>query len=182
MFGKVCLLFLHGSGSSGQDISGYLDSITLPEYDHRTFRDVCASLSIDIITPTSDVRPYSPMGGELCNVWFDRSPFFIRNGMHDDEDFDGAEKSIKKMLGKLEQIMHNYDHIFIGGFSMGGCLALHALRKECPSNLRGIFSLGSFVVQGSALVVGPLDPRAASVPLLMMHGEWENKVLLSLPL
>lgn len=170
--GKSCLLFMHGSGSCGQDIAGYLDNITLADHDYNTFRDIAQSLSIDIITPTSDVRRYTPMGGERCNVWFDRTASFIREGMNDTEDFEGAERSINQILAKVQQIQHKYEHIFIGGFSMGGCLALHALRKSLPENTRGIFSLGSFVVQSSAVVVGELDPRATTTPLLMMHGEF----------
>lgn len=169
--GKSCLLFMHGSGSCGQDITGYLDSITLADHGYNTFRDVAQSLSIDIIAPTSDARRYTPMGGERCNVWFDRTAFFIREGMADTEDFEGAERSINQILAKLQQIQHKYEHIFIGGFSMGGCLALHALRKSLPVNTRGIFSLGSFVVQSSAVVVGDLDRSASDIPLLMMHGE-----------
>ncbi|KAJ1418985.1 hypothetical protein B484DRAFT_400334, partial [Ochromonadaceae sp. CCMP2298] len=72
MLGKVALIFLHGSGSSGRDMRFYLESAPLPGFDYRTFRQVADDLSIDLITPTAETRPYTAMAGERCRVWFDR--------------------------------------------------------------------------------------------------------------
>jgi predicted esterase len=169
MLGKVCLLFMHGSGSSGNEIRTYLESVSIPKLGFKTFRQAADSFDIEIVTPTADLRPYTAMGGELMNVWFDRSPSFISNGLNEVEDTTGADRSISKIMSKLEQIHMNYDHIFIGGFSMGGGLAMHALRKDCPPNVRGLFVLGGFLVQNSAVITGTLG-NTAQVPLLMMHG------------
>lgn len=169
MIGKVCMIIMHGSGSCGQDIAGYLDSVPIPEYRFETFRDVAAALSMDIITPSSGSRRYTPFGGERCNVWYDRSADFIKRGLGDKEDLDGAEQSLEKVLQQIQRIESKYDHVFVGGFSMGGGLALHTLRKNKPEKLRGIFTMGSFLVQESAVVTGPLG-RSAQVPILMMHG------------
>jgi len=163
------MVILHGSGSCGQDIAGYLDSVPIPEYRFETFRDAASALSMDIITPSAASRRYTPFGGERCNVWYDRSADFMRKGLSDIEDFDGTEQSLEKVLLKIEQIESKYDHVFIGGFSMGGGLALHTLRKHYPEKLRGVFTMGSFLVQESAVVTGPLG-RSAQVPILMMHG------------
>lgn len=176
MYGKVCLVLLHGSGSSGYDIAGYLDSVPIPEFNHNTFKDVATKYSIDILTPTADRRRYSAMGGERCNVWFDRTVNFMRKGLSDSEDLDGAESSINMVLSIIEKAESKYAHVFVGGFSMGGGLALHTLRKDQPAKLRGIFSMGSFLVQESAVVTGPLG-RASKVPLLMMHGKRVYTVL-----
>ena len=170
MFGKVCLIFLHGSGSNGQDIAGYLDSVPIPAFGYETFRDIASNLSIDIVTPTADTRRYTAMGGERYNVWFDRSADFMSRGLRDSEDFEGAELSLGKVLSIFQKVEKSYDHVFFGGFSMGGGLALHALKKDQPTKLRGIFTMGSFLVQESAVVTGPLG-RASRVPVLMMHGK-----------
>ena len=50
-----------------------------------------------MVTPTSDARPYTPIGGETLNVWFDRSPQFLSRGMDDQEDLAGADRSIDKV-------------------------------------------------------------------------------------
>lgn len=166
---SICLIFLHGSGSCGSDVKTYLDIVPLPDFENRTFTQVAKSLSVNVLTVSANSRPYSPLGGEPCNVWFDRSPFWMREGMNDTEDSKGVEASLSRVMTTALNIENNYSHVFIGGFSMGGGLSLHALRKDSPSNLRGIFSMGSFVVQQSALISGPLGSNAR-VPVLMMHG------------
>ena len=170
MSGRACLFFLHGSGGSGNEIRGFLESVPLPGYAYKTFREVADELSIDIIAPTADSKRYSAMGGERCNVWFDRSPDFMRKGMNAEEDVEGADNSFNKILLKMQEVQSKYDHIFLGGLSMGGGLSLHALRKATPSNLRGLFSMGSFLVQSSVVNTGPLNRETSSIPVLMMHG------------
>jgi predicted esterase len=167
---KICLIFLHGSGSCGSDIKTYLDTVPLPDFEYRTFTQVAQSLSLHVVTITARSRRYSPLGGEECNVWFDRSPFFQREGMNDVEDSKGVEESLAQLMSTAHNVYSGYSHLFVGGFSMGGGLALHALRKGGPPNLRGIFAMGSYAVQRSALVNGPLGTNA-SLPVLMMHGK-----------
>jgi predicted esterase len=169
---KSCLVLLHGSGSCGADITSYLRNVPLPDFDYRTFVDVAHSLSIKIITPTAVTRPYSAMGGELCNVWFDRSADFIDQGMEDTEDTMGINASLQALELQLDQLDAHFEHIFFGGFSMGGGLALHVLRRPCLANLRGIFTMGSFLVNGSVVQKKKLTP----VPVLMMHGKCRNQV------
>lgn len=55
-----------------------------------------------------------------------------------------AQDSIRGIMPLLKELEESYDFLFIGGFSMGGCLALHLLREPLlPSNVKGIFSLSS---------------------------------------
>jgi predicted esterase len=103
-------------------------------------------------------------------VWFDRSPFFQREGMNNVEDSKGVEESLAQLMSTAHNVYSGYSHVFVGGFSMGGGLALHALRKGGPPNLRGIFAMGSYAVQRSTLVSGPLGTNAR-LPVLMMHGK-----------
>ena len=68
---------------------------------------------------------------------------------------------------------------------MGGCLALHALRKRfiLSKKLRGLFSIGSFLVQQSSVFVvtddtKPLEEgqQASLLPVFMMHGKEDSLV------
>eukprot|EP00600_Ochromonadales_sp_CCMP1393_P013358 CAMPEP_0175004078 /NCGR_PEP_ID=MMETSP0005-20121125/4568_1 /TAXON_ID=420556 /ORGANISM="Ochromonas sp., Strain CCMP1393" /LENGTH=446 /DNA_ID=CAMNT_0016259193 /DNA_START=160 /DNA_END=1500 /DNA_ORIENTATION=+ len=128
-------------------------------------------MNMDIITPSSNNRPYSAMGGQYCTVWFDRTPNFIRNGLDDSEDVPGTNASLEQILAKVSDLESSYDHIIVGGFSMGGGLSLHLLREDGPANLRAIFSAGSYLVQSSLVNTVTELGRASSVPVLMMHGE-----------
>lgn len=74
------------------------------------------------------------------------------------------------MAALLRELSEGADSLFVGGFSMGGALALHLLRGTLPANLYGVFSIGSFLTADSALLTGELPIAAAGPPVLMMHG------------
>jgi predicted esterase len=127
-----------------------------------------------LFTPSADQRRYSPHNGEYSSVWFDRSPNFVNEGVQSIEDTLGTDKSLDKVLDTINSIENQFDHIFLGGFSMGGGLALHALRaNSLTSKCRGIFSISSFLVNSSS-VFAPGPPGHRPPPVLMMHGEADS--------
>jgi hypothetical protein len=76
----------------------------------------------------------------------------------------------------------SYVDIFVGGFSQGGCLSLHLMRNDIAEQLsnkvRGIFSMGSFLVKSSVVLKKSADNNGlANLPLLMMHGEEDSLIL-----
>lgn len=82
-----------------------------------------------------------------------------------------------QILSVIDNLKSSYEHIFVGGFSQGGCLSLHMLRSEYmarqPEHLRGIFSMGSFLVKNSTVLQQPrvaTDDSRSDLPILMMHG------------
>jgi len=177
MFGRTALIFLHGSGGKGSEIRGFLESLPLPNYQYNTFREVLDSLSIDLYTPTADMRRYSAAGGERMNVWFDRTPRFISEGMNGTEDLEGIERSltsIQQLIQRLEN-ENPYDHYILGGFSMGGGLSLHALRKQMTLKLRGIFCISSFAPENSSILT-ELTSQGKTIPVMMMHGEQDSLI------
>lgn len=171
-YGRTALIFLHGSGSSGREIRSYLEALPVPKLDYKTFRQVMDTLDIDIYTPTAESRPYTPFGGEEANVWFDRSPNFLNEGLRTQEDVKGTDESLTKLFQYVENIhdKHNYDHYFLGGFSMGGGLSLQSLKLNNPHNkFRGVFSIGSFASETSPIFHEELGTMS-KLPVLMMHG------------
>ena len=192
---RTVMVMLHGSGSTGIELRQYLSHIPLgEEYQQRTFIEECARLQIDIITPTALEKPYSPAMRMPMSVWFDRPANFAVLGSADDckdEDVVGINSSLERISSMLKQVHDTFQHVFIGGFSMGGCLGIHILRhlekfqSACDGKLRGLFSIGSFVPLLSVAITG-LPKRAVSpsiptpqstkVPLLMMHGEEDTLI------
>lgn len=91
----------------------------------------------------------------------------------------------------MDNIAADYDAIFIGGFGMGGSIALHMLQrmqnivtsgdgigKSLPSNVCGLFALHSHLVEAS--VVYPSLGSGANpgtFPILMLHGTGDGVVL-----
>jgi predicted esterase len=124
------------------------------EYNFDSFHEICFAKGIQIFTPTAESRPYSPAMQQQLTVWFDRSENYLDEGLDDDEDEEGTEKSIVTILRLINAMEADFDHIFVGGFSQGGSLALHSLRKAstlCPK-VRGVFTMGSYLVNKSAVM------------------------------
>lgn len=63
----------------------------------------------------------------------------------------------------------------IGGFSMGGALALHSGYRFVPG-LGGVFALSSFLNKNSAVYS---ELKSESTPLYMAHGERDTMVPIS---
>eukprot|EP01038_Epipyxis_sp_PR26KG_P008998 gene8998-12138_t len=178
MIPKSLLIFLHGSGGSGRDIRSFLEGVPIERFGYNSFTTTLSERNIhhvDLLTPTADLVPYTPMGGGKANVWFDRSNDFIVKGLNDLEDTTGADRSLHKINTIIAEKERNYDYIFIGGHSMGGGQSLHFLRSVLSSKVVGIFSIGSFLVNNSQ-VYHSLNLNSARIPLLMMHGESDDLI------
>lgn len=177
---SALLVFLHGSGSSGPELRTFLDAAPLDACDRSFSRALREDLRCDLLCPTAEQRPYTPSLGMPSNVWFDRSSHFLQRGIADDtEDEQGVAASVAQITAILTANEGKYDHLFVGGFSMGGGLCLHLLRNEqLPSKVRGVFTIGSFVVESSRALSARYSERAKALPLLMMHGEDDSLIRL----
>ncbi|KAF7645954.1 hypothetical protein LDENG_00195740, partial [Lucifuga dentata] len=60
---SASVIFLHGSGDTGQGLRAWVRDVTVPEF---------AFTHIRVIYPTATARPYTPMRGAPSTVWFDR--------------------------------------------------------------------------------------------------------------
>lgn len=125
---------------------------------------------IKVIFPTAPLQPYTPADGDLSHVWFDRKAITI--------EAPEARISLSKMYEKVAQLIKQElesgippERIIVGGFSMGGALAMH-IGYHCNPNVAGVFACSSFLNRGS-IVYDSLKNRSAeqSLPnLLMFHG------------
>mmetsp|Transcript_39873 Transcript_39873/g.40666 ORF Transcript_39873/g.40666 Transcript_39873/m.40666 type:complete len:346 (+) Transcript_39873:157-1194(+) len=173
---KTALIFLHGSGGNGAGTKSSLDCIPLKAFQYKTFREIAESKGIIYFTPTAPKRPYTPALNTRMNVWFDRSDKWQSlNISNPHEDIDGIESSIEQIMTLIHELTPEFPRIFVGGHSMGGCLSLHLLRKPLPVNVKGIFSIGSFICQASCLFTSPIDVTVKR-PVLMMHGSADSGV------
>ena len=172
MLGKTAVFFLHGSGGTGPELRAYLESMPIEQFGFKTFRQVCDKLDWSIFTPTSTVRPYTGSMNMKMNIWYDRSAYWQRLGFEDPfVDTEGLKASVSRVQASMADVLGDFDHAFLGGFSMGGGLSLNMLTGTLPDKLRGIFSLGSYCVQASAVLSKDLPEFSKSLPVLMMHGE-----------
>ncbi|XP_023029741.2 lysophospholipase-like protein 1 isoform X1 [Leptinotarsa decemlineata] len=154
---SAAIIFLHGSDSSGPEISNLITSLV----GNSSFPS-----HINFYFPTAPARFYMPLQ-KITNVWFNR--YNITPG--DPEDSDGIEESaeeIKKLIYEIIEMDEvPVNRIVVGGFSMGGAQALHMAYRFTPG-VAGVFALSSFLNNDSAIFGNEKIP---DIPLHMSHGK-----------
>lgn len=156
------VIFLHGLGDTGHGwASMFQDEIRAPH--------------IKYVCPHAASRPVTLNMGMRMPAWYDIY------GLTPDskEDIDGIEESAKIVHSMIDaEIRANIpsERIVVGGFSMGGALALYAgLTYDKP--LGGIIGLSSFLVRKEKI---PKDVTVnKNVPIFMGHGDQDFLVPLN---
>ena len=88
-------MFLHDSTSNGVELRTYFETVPIPTFGYRTFRDVAELASIEILTPTATPISYKLMGGLTMNAWYNRSSDYIPSKSEGTEDIEGMERSLE---------------------------------------------------------------------------------------
>ncbi|XP_076827791.1 lysophospholipase-like protein 1 [Brachyhypopomus gauderio] len=163
------VIFLHGSGDTGQGLRAWV---------HDVLAQDMAFEHIRVIYPTAPARPYTPMHGALSHVWFDRYKI--------SHDCPEHLESIEQMCSNLGAIIHDEiragvpkHRMVIGGFSMGGAMALH-LACRYHQDVAGVFALSSFLNRGSVVYQAVEGATGRPLPeLLQCHGTGDELVPLA---
>ncbi|XP_072745385.1 lysophospholipase-like protein 1 [Anoplolepis gracilipes] len=154
------VFLFHGSGSTGEDIKEWIKILN---------REKLQFPHIKLIYPSAPSQPYTPNGGMMQNVWFDRMA--ISNQVPEQkESIDSMCQNISELIDKEVTNGIPLNRIIVGGFSMGGCLALH-LAYRYKTSLAGCFVMSSFLNKGSAIYEHlKAKPEHNKVPLIQYHG------------
>ncbi|XP_038667865.1 lysophospholipase-like protein 1 [Scyliorhinus canicula] len=160
------VIFLHGSGDTGQGIRAWIKDALKQELNFQNIR---------IIYPTAPLRPYIPMKGTLSNVWFDR--YSISNNCP--EHLESLD-SMCHILGNLvdEEVKTGVakDRLILGGFSMGGTMAMH-LAYRFHQQVAGVFALSSFLNKDSVVYEAVQSTKTSMPELFQCHGKNDQLVL-----
>ncbi|KAJ8411540.1 hypothetical protein AAFF_G00163480 [Aldrovandia affinis] len=164
---SASVIFLHGSGDTGQGLRAWVRDV---------LKQDLAFAHIRVIYPTAPARPYTPMRGALSHVWFDRHKISADSAEHLD--------SIESMCGQLGAVVQDEVgagipkiRMIIGGFSMGGAMALHLAYRYHP-DVAGVFALSSFLNKDSVVYQVVRDGRGRPLPeLFQSHGTADELVL-----
>ncbi|KAJ7985672.1 hypothetical protein DPEC_G00354490 [Dallia pectoralis] len=165
---SASVIFLHGSGDTGRGVRAWVKDVSVPDMVFPHIR---------VVYPTAPARPYTPMRGALSNVWFDRLKI--------SQDCPENLESIDVMASSLGEVIQEEiragvpkSRIIIGGFSMGGAMALHLACRYHP-DIAGVFALSSFLNKDS-VVYSEVEKRAtAGSPLpelFQCHGTGDELV------
>ncbi|KAK7103743.1 hypothetical protein V1264_018584 [Littorina saxatilis] len=168
--GKKCtasVIMLHGSGGTGTDIR---DTFRI------LLREELSFPHIRFIYPTAPLRPYT-LAGQSWNVWFDRIDLGL-DGHEQTESVGAMATQLGELIDAEVKSGVPLNRIVVGGFSMGGAMALHLGYQFYPQ-LAGVIGMSSFLYNKSG-VYEALEKRgkdARTPPLRQYHGEEDDLVL-----
>lgn len=127
---------------------------------------------IRVLYPTAPLQPYTPLDGQLSNVWFDREQISIQ-APENRKSMSNIYKSIKELINNEVAQKIPINRIMVGGFSMGGALAMH-IGYHLNRQLAGVFACSSFVNRDSVVYETLQSIRDTGDELLpelhMFHG------------
>ncbi|XP_023941095.2 lysophospholipase-like protein 1 [Bicyclus anynana] len=157
------VIFFHGSGGTGSNMKEWVDILAKNfSFPH-----------IRILYPTAPLQPYTPAEGDMSNVWFDRIDIHPK-APEALESLKKIEADIKNLVKSENNAGIPNNRIIVGGFSMGGALALHTAYRWMP-DLAGVFVFSSFLNENS-VVYQDLKKYSNHVPLLQIHGDIDDLV------
>nr|XP_004670166.1 lysophospholipase-like protein 1 [Jaculus jaculus] len=163
---SASLIFLHGSGDSGKGLRMWIKQVLNQDL---------AFQHIKIIYPTAPSRPYTPMRGGVSNVWFDR----LKISNDCPEHLESIDMMCQVLTGVINDEVNSgikKNRILVGGFSMGGCMAMHLAYRN-HQDVAGVFALSSFLNKASA-VYQAIEKCGGVLPeLFQCHGTADELVL-----
>ncbi|MGI9296497.1 MAG: alpha/beta hydrolase [Gammaproteobacteria bacterium] len=154
------LILLHGLGATGADL--------FPLAEH-----LCGG-RLRVVCPHAPTRAVAVNGGMRMPAWYD----IAGANLEDRQDETGIQESTAATESLLAaEIARGFPsrRIFLGGFSQGAALSLHAgLRHENP--LAGIVALSGYMLRGETL---PRESSAANLrtSIFQAHGTFDPVVL-----
>ncbi|XP_068652148.1 uncharacterized protein [Aristolochia californica] len=170
---QATIVWLHGLGDNGSSWSQLLETLPLP--------------NIKWICPTAPTRPVAIFGGFPCTAWFDVGDL-SEDGPDDVEGLDASAAHVANLLSTEPADIK----IGVGGFSMGAATALYSgiccahgrygNGNAYPVNLSAVLGLSGWLPCSRSLknkIEGSVEAsrRAASLPVLLCHGKWDDVVL-----
>ncbi|CAL1687294.1 unnamed protein product [Lasius platythorax] len=160
------VFFFHGSGGTGEDIKEWIDILN---------REKLQFPHIKLIYPSAPSQPYTPNGGMMQNVWFDRMAISNQVPEHV-KSIDSMCQNISELIDREVANGIPFNRIILGGFSMGGCLALH-LTYRYKTSIAGCFVMSSFLNKGSIIYEHlKARPEHNKIPLVQYHGTIDTLV------
>ena len=122
----AALIFLHGSGDTGEGVRAWLSQLG--------FVAECERAGLSVETPSATPRPYKLAGGRVMSVWYDRNGLLPTAEEHL-ASVEASCAELENIVSKLVVSGTPAERIVIGGFSMGGaseCLRMqltHAITR-----------------------------------------------------
>jgi len=157
----LSLILLHGLGSDGADMRGLAEALTWPGR---------------LLCPDAAPRPVTLNGGYVMRAWFD----ILGLGPDDPVDAAGIHQAVAQVQRLIEAERAAgvpAERIFIGGFSQGGVVALHAALRHAE-RLGGVLALSTWLPLRQELPAERSE-AALDTPIFIGHGRHDDIVPLA---
>jgi len=139
------IIFCHGSGDTGVGVKSYVESVA-PSHSLELLHQA----GIELVYPSATIRPYRLAGGYPSSVWFDRIGGMEPTHPEDTESVLSSTTQLNTIIDALIKEQGLEPHkIAIGGFSMGGGIALQTVVRRTVPSLGAVFTLSSYLCNDS---------------------------------
>ncbi|KAG4070003.1 hypothetical protein HA402_013663 [Bradysia odoriphaga] len=163
---SATVLFFHGSGDTGPNLIEWVRFLLGKDLQ---------SPHIKFVYPTAPLQPYTPLDGEKSHVWFDRKSISI-DALESRKSLASSYELVNELI---EAELNNgipINRIVVGGFSMGGALALHT-GYHVNTDVAGVFACSAFLNKDSIVYESLKNKPHGKLPeLLMFHGDRDTLV------
>uniref|UniRef100_A0A6V2CF54 Phospholipase/carboxylesterase/thioesterase domain-containing protein n=1 Tax=Ditylum brightwellii TaxID=49249 RepID=A0A6V2CF54_9STRA len=140
---NAVVIFCHGSGDTGEGVKSYVESVA-----PRKSLALLKEAGIEFEFPSAKIRPYRLAGGYPSSVWFDRYVGMEPTNPEDTASVESSAAQLNKLIDDLVERGVPAHKIALGGFSMGGGIAIQAAARS-HHRLGAIFALSSYLCNDS---------------------------------
>ena len=161
------VVFLHGSGDNGPNFQRWIGA--------ESFVKALVDKGVHTEFPSARPIPYTVAGGQMSSVWFNRLAM-EPSSPEQTRTVEDSVAQIESLLDELVAAGIPSSRIAVGGFSMGGGIALQtALRSKHA--LAGVFAMSSYMCDDAAVYSQLRSTPRSGLNIWMAHGADDDFVL-----
>lgn len=178
---SATVIFFHGLGDRADNLVQWLRYLLGRDLLGSTPQQPHQFGHIKVIFPSAPRQKFTLFGGRPSNVWFDVYGTQANIGLPERrEGFRLIDRIVGDLIDAEVRAGIDVGRIVVGGFSMGGYMALHTALRLSPG-VAGCFCLSSYLNYDNAVfdalaesndgAGGHQPPAKRRPPLLMIHGD-----------
>ena len=156
------LLLFHGGTQTSSEFTTNLNTVN---NDFLKFPE-----NVNVIIPQAKKMPYTARKGQLKHIWFDR----VRNTINEPENSIGMDETCVELIKDYPRILDQ--KLILGGYSMGGSLALYLGLKFLPEHFGvcpiKIITMSSYLNRDSLVYAEKNEEeKIRRTPIYMCHAK-----------
>ncbi len=158
------IIWMHGLGADGSDFPPTIPYLKLPK-----------ELAVRFLFPNAPEQAVTINGGMVMRSWYDILSMKIGREISESQ-LQTSVRDISAIVARQVESGIAPERILLVGFSQGGAVA-YETGLSYPANLGGVAAMSTYLPRP----IGQINNVAAlSMPLLSLHGEYDDVVPLAL--